>query len=376
MKIIVAPNSMKGSLSSFEFAEAISAGLSYASDFEIINMPVADGGDNTAPVIARIFNASFFPCEVEDPLGRDIQSGFYMNKDGVAVIDMSSASGLKLLHPEEYSAIRTSSFGTGQLIRFSVEAGARTIILGVGGSATVDAGMGALMALGVKFYNKGEEIFKGNGSATGQVTFIDTTEAEILLKGIEIIILTDVDNPIIGMQGAAFTFGPQKGASPKEVLVLEKNLSLFSGALFQTTGMDISSIEGGGAAGGIAASFNALFNSGIKQGAEFILQLSDFYDEAKKCSAIFTGEGILDDTSFSGKVTGEIIKFAEKINKSVFFICAKSNLSPKYDSSNLNIIELNCDFENNEGIKALTYSEIVRRTQETTVLIKELNNLK
>ena len=215
MRILVAPNSMKGSLSSFEFAEAISAGISSVSDFEILNMPVADGGDNTAPVIARILNADFFPCRVDDPLGREIQSGFFMNKDSVAVIDMSSASGLKLLHPNEYSALQSSSFGTGQLIKSAIEAGALKIILGVGGSATVDAGMGALMALGVKFYNKGEEIFKGNGSTTGQVTFIDTTEAEILLKGIEIIILTDVDNPIIGMQGAAFTFGPQKGASTK-----------------------------------------------------------------------------------------------------------------------------------------------------------------
>ena len=151
---------------------------------------------------------------------------------------------------------------------------------------------------------------------------------------------------------------------------------MFSGALFQTTGKDISYLKGGGAAGGIAASFNALFNSNIKEGAEYILQLSDFYNEAEKCSAIFTGEGILDDTSFSGKVTGEIIKFAEKINKPVFFICAKSNLSPNYKSSKLNIIELNCGFDDNEDINTLTYSEIVRRTQETEMLIKELNNLK
>ncbi len=375
MRILVSPNSMKGSLSSFEFADAISAGLSFNPDFEVIKLPVADGGDNTAPVMARIFNAGFFPCKVNDPLGREIQSGFFMNNDGVAVIDMSSASGLKLLHPDEYSAIKSSSYGTGQLIKLALEAGALKIILGVGGSATVDGGMGALMAMGVKFFNKGEEILKGNGSTTGQVTFIDTTEAELLLKGKEIIVLTDVDIPVIGNQGAAFSFGPQKGASPKEVLVLEKNLSLFSGVLFQTTGKDISNIKGGGAAGGIAASFNALFNADIEKGAEYLLQLSDFFNIAQLCDAIFTGEGIFDDTSFSGKVTGEIIKFAERINKPVFLLCAKSNLSSKYVSSILNTIELNFDFVDNDDIKARTYSEIVKRAQETQKLLKELKNL-
>ncbi|MBP7507703.1 MAG: glycerate kinase [Prolixibacteraceae bacterium] len=376
MRILVAPNSMKGSLSSFEFAEAISAGLSSVSDFEIINMPVADGGDNTAPVIARIIKADFFPCRVEDPLGREIQSGFFLNKYGTAIIDLSSASGLQLLKPEEYSALKASSYGTGQLIRASVEAGAKKIILGLGGSATVDGGMGALMALGVNFYYKDEKIVKGNGSATGQVTFIDSTEAEILLKGIEITVLTDVENPIVGKQGSAIIFGPQKGASTKEVNILDKNLSLFAGALFQTSGKDISYLKGGGAAGGIAASFSALFHADIEKGADFILELSGFFTKAELCDVIFTGEGILDNTSFSGKVTGEIIRFAEKINRPVFFICAKSNLSYEYSSSLLNTIELDCDFADNDDIIARTYNEIVRRAQGKVNLINELKNLK
>jgi glycerate kinase len=364
MKILVSPNSMKGSLSSFEFAEAISAGLSSVSDFEIIKLPVADGGDDTAPVIARILNAGFFPCEVEDPLGRLIPGGFYMNKDRIAVIDMSSASGLKLLNPDEYSALNTSSYGTGQLIRSSVEAGATKIILGVGGSATVDGGMGALMALGVKFYNKGHEIIRGNGYSTGSVTFIDTAEADLLLKEIEIKVLTDVENPLIGRNGSAFVFGPQKGASPKDVLMLEKNLSLFAGALFQTTGKDVSSIRGGGAAGGIAASFNSLFNAKIEKGTEYILNLSGFYSIAEQCDVIITGEGIFDNTSFSGKVTGEIIKFAEKMNKHAFLICAKKYMTIELNLSKLTIVELNFDYSRNKNLNADTYFTIVNKVQE------------
>ncbi len=329
MKVLVAPNSMKGSLSCFEFAEAIYDGLISSGLSDIVKIPVADGGDGTSKVIAHYLNANFHPCVVKDPLGRSVESGFYLNEDKVAFIEMASSSGLKLLKPEEYSVFTTSSFGVGQLINFSIEAGAKKILLGVGGSATVDGGMGAMIALGVKFYNRGEEITLGNGKTIGSVTMIDYSNAENLLKGITISILSDVKNPLLGENGASHVFARQKGASKNDVLILEKNLSLFSGAIFQASGRDISGVKGGGAAGGIAASFNAFFGAEIVDGAEFILNLSGFYKEAEKSDLIITGEGIFDETSFSGKVTGEIVKFGMEIDKEVIVICGRCNLNGK-----------------------------------------------
>ena len=326
MKVLVAPNSMKGSLSASEFAGAIAEGLFSAGIVEVIKLPVADGGDGTAEVLSACYNADFISCTVNDPLGREIQSGYYLDDNSTAVIEMADASGLKLLKPREYSAMNASSFGVGQLIKHAVNNGALTILLGVGGSATVDGGMGALMALGFRFLGPHGEITEGNGKNMGNVIFIDRSDADRLLANVSIKVLTDVDNPLLGENGAVSVFAPQKGASEKELTVLEKNMSLFAGALFQTTGHDVSLAKGGGAAGGIAASLLSLLNAEIIEGAPFILAACGFRELAAGADVIITGEGAIDSTTFDGKITGAIAKIGMEIDKPVYAVCGINNL--------------------------------------------------
>jgi glycerate kinase len=231
-----------------------------------------------------------------------------------------------LLHPSEYSAINTTSFGTGQLIKAAVESGATTIVIGAGGSATVDGGMGALMALGVRFFSRENEIFVGNGINIGDVIYIDTSAAKKILDGVKLIFLSDVTNPLIGKDGAARIFGPQKGADSSDIEMLEKNLSLFAGTLFQTTGNDISKLPGGGAAGGIVASFHALFNAENVCGAAFILEKTGFRNLAFNSDVIITGEGTIDNSTFMGKIPGEVLRTGVELGKPVYAICGSNKL--------------------------------------------------
>jgi len=326
MRILVAPNSMKGTLTAREFADEVETGLNKAGFFDVVKLPVADGGDGTAEILAEVYDSHYIACDVLDPLGRNVESGYYVGKGQTAIIEMASASGLKLLKESEYSPLQTTSFGTGQLIKHAVKYGATTIILGVGGSATVDGGMGALMALGVRFFGSDGEIGLGNGNATGNVLFIDCTKTQELLSNVKIIILTDVQNPLLGIDGAVRVFAPQKGATPREIEILEKNLSLFAGSLFQTTGNDVSQLPGGGAAGGIAASFHCLFDAEIVDGATFILEKLNFEKLVVDSDVIITGEGRIDATSFKGKATGKILEIGMKNGKSVYAICGENML--------------------------------------------------
>jgi glycerate 2-kinase len=327
MRVLVAPNSMKGTLSSVEFADEVEKGLNKAGIFDIIKLPVADGGDGTAEVLSGIYNSHYVSCKVIDPIGREIISGYFVGKDDTVIIEMASASGLKLLKPAEYSAFKTTSFGTGQLIGDAIKSGAKTILFGAGGSATVDGGMGALMALGVKFFGSDGEIREGNGSNMGNVLLIDYHEAKELIKDVKIFILTDVQNPLIGVDGAVNVFAHQKGATKREIEFLEKNLSLFTGSLFQATGKDVSKLPGSGAAGGIAASFHCLFNAEIVDGASFILGKLNFRKLAISSDIIITGEGIIDSTTFSGKAPGKILKIGIEIDKPVYAICGENRLN-------------------------------------------------
>ena len=367
MRVLVCPNSMKGTLSAIEFANAVEQGLKLSGIANVEKIPVADGGDGTAEILAHSLKANFVSCVAKDPLGREIESGFYLAQNQTAIIEMASASGLRLLLPNEYSAFKTSSFGTGQLIKQAIEAGSKKILLGVGGSATVDGGMGALMALGVEFYGRDGRISEGNALTMGGVTSIETTKAVKLLDDVQITILTDVINQLLGKNGAVPVFAPQKGASMDEISRLERNLSLFAGAIFQTTGIDISQVKSGGAAGGIAASFYALLNAEIVDGASFILNETGFYNKAQSCDAIITGEGGFDDTSFLGKVTGEIIRFGTGIDIPVFVICGKQGFCRKIQ--NLQVIELQSEFVEQSQAMANAFSLVL---EKSIVLGKEM----
>ncbi|MDA3927925.1 MAG: glycerate kinase [Prolixibacteraceae bacterium] len=368
MKVLIAPNAMKGTLSAINFANAIEEGIKLAGIDSNVKLPIADGGDGSAQILAQYLNAQYFSCKVHDPLNREISSGFYLNSEKLGIIEMASASGLKLLKSNEYDAFNSSSFGTGELILQVIEKGAKKIILCIGGSATVDLGMGALMALGFQFYNNGHKIETGTGATMGDVTYIDTSMVNPKIGNVEITILCDVKNPLLGENGSVNTFAIQKGASSDELKKLYRNCSLFAGAIFQNSGIDVSCIVGGGAAGGIASSFFALLNAELVDGATFILNKVDFYTLASNSDVIITGEGEIDQTSIFGKGTGAILNFGMEIDKPVYAICGDSNLKGKNNFQQIiKLIDQNCS-ESNAKLNA--YNEVVKKSEELGITLK------
>ncbi|MBN2261647.1 MAG: glycerate kinase, partial [Prolixibacteraceae bacterium] len=319
-------NAMKGSLSAFEFADAIEIGLNKAHIHDIVKIPIADGGDGTAKILALLSNSRFIKSLVLDPLNRPIETGFYIDDKQTAYIEMADASGLKLLQKSEYSPLLTTSYGTGQLIKHAIKNGARKIVLCIGGSATVDAGTGALMALGTKFYSKDRLIKHGCGNTLDQIEKIDSSETTDLIQNTEIELIVDVENHILGDNGAAKTFAPQKGANPNEVVLLDNKIKAFVTVLSAHCKTEIESIKGGGAAGGIAATFAALFKAKIHHGANHVLKQTRFFELAQQADAIITGEGMIDESTLFGKAPGTILNFGKAANIPVYAICGSNAL--------------------------------------------------
>jgi glycerate kinase len=324
MNILIAPNSMKGSLSARRVAEIIKeAFYSVSGSYHLRTMPVADGGDGTAEVLINNLKMDVVQAIVSDPLGRQVIAS-YGRKGETAIIEMASASGIRLLKPEELDPMKTSSFGTGQLILNAIRNGATKILLGVGGSATVDGGTGMLNAFGARFFTHSGEELKGNGSAPGKINLIDFSGWQFP-EHIAIDILCDVNNPLTGENGAARTFGPQKGATPEMVGLLESGLISWGKFIADFSGKDICPMPGTGAAGGIPAALVAFCKARILRGSECILDLLGFNDAVKWADLIITGEGKLDSTSLNNKAPFAVFERCQKNRKPVYFIAGSFN---------------------------------------------------
>ena len=272
IKVLVAPNSMKGSLKAFEFADVVEKAFMRISPcFEIMKVPVADGGDFTGEVLKQAFQAVPVEVGVKDPLGRPVASK-YFRSGRTAIIEMADASGIKLLKLHELNPMETSSYGTGELIIAAIEAGCTEVILGVGGSATVDGGAGMMEAFGYRYMDDKGEYVVGNG---GNLIRINTIKKNNWYEDVSIKIITDVENPLLGIFGAATVFGPQKGATSKQVKVLEEGLSNWCNLIEKDSGIKLSHRNGEGAAGGIAVPLLAWTNAEIISGADFILAALD-----------------------------------------------------------------------------------------------------
>jgi glycerate 2-kinase len=370
MKVLISPNAMKGSIDATLFARAIAQGLENEGFFDNIILPIADGGDGSAQIIANSLNARYIQFEVNDPLSRKVDSGFYLSSNQIAIIEMASASGLKLLQSSEYDALNASSYGTGQLVKAAVKHGAKSILLCVGGSATSDAGMGAMMALGCKFFSGSNEIILGSGAIMGTVESVDYSEMRRLLSHTEITIVVDVSNPLLGENGTVNIFSQQKGANKEQRKALNKNMAFFAQTIFQTTGIDVSEMPGGGAAGGIAAGLHAFTGAKIVSGTEFILELTGFKKLARECDAIITGEGRLDQQTFFGKALYGVVKIGMEIDKPIFVICGENQLnSNKPFNEVYELVDSNTTV--NDAM-ANAYDMIVKRT--TTLAMKWKEN--
>lgn len=317
LNILVAPNSMKGSLNAFDFAVLVEkAFMKVSSDFSIRKVPVADGGDFTGEVLSRALKAEEVETTVNDPLGRKVKSK-YAKSGNTAIIEMADASGMKLLSPDELNPLKTSSFGTGQLIKEALKSGCTEIFLGVGGSATVDGGMGMLEALGFQFFDKKGSELKGNGK---NLKYIVEIRKPQLPSDISIKIICDVDNPLLGQNGAATVFGPQKGATPQMVNQLEKGLVNWAKILENESGKMLVNLIGAGAAGGIALPLVAFYHAEIVPGAFFVLSQLNFEKQVEWADLVITGEGKLDSQTLHNKAPKVVADAARKAGKPVIAI--------------------------------------------------------
>jgi glycerate kinase len=303
MRILIAPNAMKGSLSASDFANAIAEGLIMADNtLKLIKHPLADGGDGTAEILVTALGGIFVPVKVHDPLGRIIDSRFgWIAGTKSAIIEMAEASGIKLLADNELNPMIASSRGTGELIMAAINLGAKKIILGVGGSATVDGGIGMIKALGFKLAdNIGDEVIEG-GRGLIHIAKIHSGNVKTELLTCEILIVSDVTNPLLGENGAAAIYGPQKGATPQMVDDLNLGFENYITVLEQFSGKNLVDTVGGGAAGGIAVPLIALLNARIESGAALIMDLLGVFNDLKNCDLVITGEGCIDLQTCQGK---------------------------------------------------------------------------
>jgi glycerate kinase len=309
---------MKGSLNAFDFAGIVEkAFLESNGDFIIRKLPVADGGDFTGEVLSRNLNAKTVFVEVQNPFGEKIKSK-YAVFENTAIIEMADASGMKLVDRNLLNPLIASSFGTGQLIADAVKNGCTEILLAVGGSATVDGGMGMMEALGFHFFDKNGNMLTGNGRNLSNVNSILKPKE---LPAVSIKIICDVDNLLLGKNGAATVFAPQKGATPKMVTELETGLKNWARIITNLTGSNSETIKGSGAAGGIAVPLLAFYSAEIVLGADFVLDQLNFSEHVKWADIVITGEGKIDEQTVNNKVPFVVAKMAHKYNKPVFAIC-------------------------------------------------------
>lgn len=321
MKIVIAPDSFKGSLSATAVCDIVAGAiLKIMPTAEIVKIPISDGGEGLVEVLVRHQSGEMITIITKDPLAREITAAYGILHGGVAVIEMAAASGLPLLAAEERNPLKTSTYGTGEMIVDAIKRGCRKIILGLGGSATNDGGLGVASALGVRFYDPEMKLLAPIGENLSRVATVDTSQAETLLQGVEIIIACDVENVLCGAQGAAAVYSPQKGADSEMVTFLDQGLQAFGQLLEQKTLMKLMNLPGIGAAGGMALPLVALFKGRLKSGLEIVLDEIGFDAAISGADLIITGEGKTDAQSVMGKVISGVGKHGKNQNIPVVVI--------------------------------------------------------
>ncbi|MFD2213275.1 glycerate kinase [Metabacillus endolithicus] len=331
MKIIVAPDSFKGSISAYDICLAVKEGIIRVHpNAKVCLLPLADGGEGTVDNLVAASNGQLIRANVRGPLNAEVNAVYGVLGDKkTVVIEMAQASGLPLLKDTEKNPMISTSYGTGELIKHALDAGYRQFIIGLGGSATNDGGVGMLRALGVEFYNSSNEVLKDGGASLIDLAFYDDTHLDPRLFESTITIASDVTNPLCGPNGASAVFGPQKGATPKMVHQLDQALFHFSEVVLSKKNINMRDLVGGGAAGGMGAALLAFCNAKLRSGIDVILEEIQFDTILEHTDLLITGEGKLDSQTLSGKVIkGVAIKAKEK-KVPVIGLCGTIQLSRK-----------------------------------------------
>lgn len=326
MRIIVAPDSFKGSVSALGVAQAMKRGIHEVfPDAEVIKVPIADGGEGTVDALVTATNGRTMRTAVSGPLGEKLLAHWGILGDAeTAVIEMAAASGLPLVPKDKRNPCITTTFGTGQLIEAALDHGLRKIIIGIGGSATNDGGTGMARALGARFLDQeGKELAQG-GAALAKLASIDLQKLDARLAEATIVVACDVDNPLCGPRGASAVYGPQKGATPEMVAELDKALEHYAKIATTTTGKDVAGLPGAGAAGGLGAGLLFFSNAKLRPGVEIVLEATKFSELVSTASLVITGEGLTDFQTAYGKAPVGIARVAKQHNVPV--VCLAGGL--------------------------------------------------
>lgn len=313
---VLAPDSFKESMTAKEVCEAMEIGIKRAiPDAECIHVPMADGGEGTVQSLIDATGGTLEKKEVTGPLGTKVVAGYGILGDGkTAVIEMAAASGIHFVTKETKNPLITTTYGTGELIKDCIEQGITDIILGIGGSATNDGGTGMAAALGYKFLDEdGKELKLGGGFLDRLVT-IDTSNVIPGLRDVHILVASDVTNPLCGEHGASRVFGPQKGATPEMVEVLDNNLRHYAQVVKDQLGIDVLNVPGAGAAGGLGAGLLVFTNATMKKGIEIVIEYTNLKEKLRHADYCFTGEGGIDFQTKFGKTPYGVAKVAKSVN--------------------------------------------------------------
>ncbi|MCK8060195.1 MULTISPECIES: glycerate kinase [unclassified Fusibacter] len=320
MRVLIAPDSFKGSLSSHQVGELIrDVWISHFKGDDVMTVSVADGGEGTVEALEQSMGGRRVTCTVNDPLGRKIEADYVIIED-TATMEMASASGLSHLNRNEMDPLKTTTKGTGELILNALDKGIRKIAIGIGGSATNDCGLGMLEVLGAKFY-QGDRLMRFKGAKNlSQITKIDFTGMDTRIGETEFVVMCDVANPLTGVSGATYVYGPQKGLDTGKLHEIDAAMTAVGRLLNAYAGFDACSREGSGAAGGLGAAFLAVLGAELKSGIDVVLDRMHFDDLLSDVDLVITGEGRIDDQTKHGKVAIGVSRRAKKLNIPVIAI--------------------------------------------------------
>ncbi|WP_417344600.1 glycerate kinase [Ferrimonas sp.] len=341
MKIVIAPDSFKESLTAMEAASAIEAGWHQVdADAEMVKLPMADGGEGTVQALLDATKGDRVSLDVTAPLGNRVQADFGLLGDGTtAVVEMAQASGLHLVPREARNPLLTSTFGTGELILAALDQGVAKIIIGIGGSATNDGGAGMMQALGARLLDENGVALPAGGGALDKLASLDLSGLDPRLSQVSLEVACDVDNPLCGPKGASAVFGPQKGASEAMVAHLDANLGHYARVIAQQHGVDVADIPGAGAAGGLGAALAGLLKAHLKPGIEIVMEAVGLEQALQGADLVITGEGCIDGQSVHGKTPVGVARLAKRAGVPV--VALAGSLGP------------GCELVHREGIGAL-----------------------
>ena len=338
-KVVIAPDSFKESLSALEVAEAIERGFRQIfPQVQYVKLPMADGGEGTVDSMVAATGGEIVTVAVTGPLGQPVQAFYGLLGEGeTAVIEMAAASGLHLAPKAQRDPRMTTSYGTGELILAALERGVKTIILGIGGSATNDGGAGMMQALGARLLDENRQALPPGGAALAQLAYIDLSGVDSRLQQVSITAACDVDNPLCGANGASAVFGPQKGATPEMVTQLDAALRHYGTLLEQATGREVINAPGAGAAGGMGAALLGMLNARLRPGIEIVIETLQLEEALRDADLVITGEGRLDSQSIHGKTPIGVARVAKRFGLPVIGIAG--SLSKDYQVVHLHGID-------------------------------------